>query len=242
LGIAPFGAVRDGEWRLTTGLTKMTPKNPRTPRTTTNKRSAAQREQDLATIARLLSEGFTHREMTAWIRLNRPYKLSRTQITYDCAELTRHWRASAKQTIEDRVARQLAEIDAQSAEAWKAWYKSIGEVTDVLQEHVESETKSAASYKRVVVRKRMSHGDPRYMHIISNCVEARNRLLGLTRHKVELSGPNSGPVKVDATEADFDMEHIDKLLAEHYAERAKKAQAESAGVQDANRAATSRSE
>ncbi len=214
------------ERRLTSGLTEMTRKKQHTPRATTNKRSAAQREGDLVAVARLLREGFTHREIAEWIRLNRPYKLSRTQVAYDCAELTRNWRASAREAIEDRVARQLAEIDAACAENWKAWEKSIGEVTEVVQERVETDKESVRSRRRVVIRKWTSHADPRYIRNILDCVEARNRLLGLTKHRLEVAGLDGGSLEVDTNKGHFDMEHIEGFLKREYAELVEKSQPE----------------
>lgn len=96
---------------------------------------------------------------------------------------------------------------------------------------------------RAVVRKWKSHGDPRYLAHVMQCVEARNRLLGLTKHWLELSGPDKGPLQLDTTtEKDFDMEHIDAFLARHYAERVAKSQPTATDVPDANGAASARTE
>lgn len=187
------------------------------------KRSVAQRETDLQIFAELWREGATQLALVQWVRVNRPYTLSKTAIHNDLADLKARWRAESVSDMGDRIARQLASIDAQEAEAWQAWRKSKGEVTEVVQEQSEDggtgKTKTP-SHSRAVVRKTMSHGDPRYMGIISSCIEARNRLLGLTKNRVELSGPGGGPVEVGGLK-DFDMVNIDKFLEAQYAKRIK---------------------
>jgi hypothetical protein len=181
------------------------------------KRTPAQREADLRQFADLARQGKTHKECVEWIRLNRPYRISREQVTYDFRELVARWQAESKVCLDERMAKQLADIDAQSAAAWKAWNDSIGEVTEVQQEQIEGEAGKPKG--RAVVKKYKSHGDPRYLQMAMNCVEARNRLLGLTRQKFELSGPDGGPMEVSSGTADFDMEHIDAFLKRHYEKR-----------------------
>lgn len=181
------------------------------------KRTPAQREADMRQFSELARRGYTHKQCAEWIRLNRPYKLSREQVRYDFHELIARWQAESKVCLDERMAKQLADIDAQATEAWNSWYESKGEVTEVQQEQVECEAGKPKG--RAVVKKYKSNGDPRYLQIAMNCVEARNRLLGLTRQKFELSGPDGGPMEVTSGTNDFDMEHIDAFLKREYEKR-----------------------
>lgn len=182
-----------------------------------NKRTPFQRELDLREFARMAREGLTQQECREWVKLNRPYHLTKSQISYDFKDLMERWRAESKAALDDRIAKQLAAIDAQEAAAWRAWRESVGEMTEVQQEQVDGEAGKPKG--RAIVKKWKSAGDPRFLNVITNCIESRNRILGLNKQKFELSGPDGGPMEVATDNSDFDLEHIDAFLKRHYEKR-----------------------
>lgn len=191
------------------------------PGNTAHKRTVAQREADLIEFAKLWRQGMTEWGMVAWVKQNRVglYTLSRSMIHIDIVEIKSRWRQQASASVGDRIAEQLASIDAQEQSAWKAWHASVGEIKEVTKEAIEGGT-GADKRIKAVVKTHTSPGDPRYLSIIQGCVEARNRLLGLAKNKIEISGPNGAPVAMAVQkESDLDMAAIDKFLESEYAKR-----------------------
>jgi hypothetical protein len=208
------------------------------------KRSVAEREDDLREFARLWREGYTLVKLVAWVRANRrAYSLSKTQIFADVAEIRARWKASSNAAVGDRIAEQLAEIDAVSQEAWESWRKSKGNVLETTREQVdagaaegkEQAAGPASKRTKAVVKTTVSHGDTRYLAIVAGCVDQRNRLLGLTQHKVVLAGPDGGPVAIETkSKAVFDHAAFEQLAGEFFQALGRNGAEQSVHPPDAN--------
>lgn len=194
------------------------------PGRTAPKRSRGQRAKDLVDIAKLYSRKKSHEEIKQWLNLNRPYKVTRQQVTYDLADIREQWRDEHKSYLQSALYEELKKIDRIEAEAWDAWDRSKGEITRVHQEKEElppsdSGRNLTGGAKRertkATVTKEISHGDTNYMHTIQWCVDRRAEILGLkAAAKLELSGPDGGPIPVQHNETleRLPMDQVTKFL------------------------------
>lgn len=185
-----------------------------------HKRTRGQRSKDLVDIARLYARKKTHEEIKVWLNLNRPYKVTRQQITYDLADIREQWATEHKGYLKAALVEELKKIDRIEAEAWESWDKSKGEITKVHQEKEEmpADTTGRGGKRertKATVTKEVSHGDTHYMGIIQWCVERRAEILGLkAAAKVELSGPDGGPLPLQHNETleRVPMDQVAKFL------------------------------
>ena len=82
------------------------------------KRTPFQREKDLEKTSELYLKGHSQYEIA------RVIGVSRTQITYDIADLQKRWLERSMMNIDERKAEELAKVDRLEAEYWKGWEDS----------------------------------------------------------------------------------------------------------------------
>jgi hypothetical protein len=136
-----------------------------------NKRTPTERERDREEIAKRVLAGHTQRAIG--LALN----LSQGQICRDLKTVMAVWRERAATSIGDLKARELAEADAITREAWAGWKASV-------------DAKAASS---------------RFLRVALQASERRSKLLGLdapARSEVEFH--DETPPSKDDMPLDFD--------------------------------------
>lgn len=81
-------------------------------------------QQRRATISRLFLEGMTGREIAQHVNV------SESQVSRDLKAISKAWRESALRDIDQKKARDLAEMDHIKRELWQAWNNSKQEKAD----------------------------------------------------------------------------------------------------------------
>lgn len=172
------------------------------------KRSKAQREEDLARMAEMLAKGVTERDLAA------EFQLSPSTVHRDVATIEERWRSHALQQADLHKGRILAGHDQVIKEAWSEFDRSKGdaekmvEVTEMLKDQpakpdgdvlaAESPYPLVLEVTRRTLTVEGQTGDPRYLTVIENALEAKAKLLGVNapeRHQV--TGKDGGPVRLD---------------------------------------------
>jgi hypothetical protein len=158
------------------------------------KRSAAQREQDLVTLAKLYLQGVT---LTA---IAQQMGLARQQISYDLKLIRTRWRESTVVDFNEATNRELERLDLIETENWASWRESKLPLETSTTERVQT---AAGQTERARLQKRARPGDPRYMDAIRWCVDARIRVLGLAAPTTLMhTGLGGGPILTAMVEPD----------------------------------------
>ena len=95
---------------------------------------------------------------------------------------------------EERLAQQLRRIDLLEKEAWESWQKSKKPETTITEDYYEEdgdgEESPNVTLKRVI---KSSNGDPRFLAIISRCIDQRSKLLKLDKFEGD-GNADDGPI------------------------------------------------
>lgn len=143
-----------------------------------NKRVAAQVDQDRAAFVKLFVRGWSQREMVEWIKKNRPYELSRSQIAADLAHVLEEWKDERLTARDGLIKKQLMKLQQIESELWEAWEKSKGEaVTTESKSQLEKGGKQQPIEAKV--RKESRVGDVMIMRAILDAQKMIHELLGL---------------------------------------------------------------
>ena len=145
------------------------------------KRTRAQRREDLVLIEEWMRLNYSQYKMRDLLNTMRSYKISRQQIGYDCAEVGRELKArQIKPTLIARAV-QLSTLDNYRDIVMTAWEESrqTKEVTKVERTGTPGKGVSKdTNPTKVVVEKERSPGDPRWVNLLLQIEEQRAKLLG----------------------------------------------------------------
>lgn len=169
------------------------------------KRTKAQREIDLITVARMFCRGASHREIAQAIGV------SRQQADYDCQTLLQRWRDETTSTRDI----ELAKINHLEATAWDAYERSCRDAETRIAKTV---TTADGERTEATQREEGQVGDPRWLEIVRWCINRRCELLQLDPPKVtqqEYSGPGGSPILLKIVEAVVTTRVEAKALLEH---------------------------
>lgn len=123
--------------------------------------------------------------------IGRKLGVSAQTVYKDICWAREQWRTKCSDAIAKHKERELSRIDHLEVEAWRGWARSIGKVTTIKHDTGSGtlgrgelgqidKTSETIEYKA---------GDPRFLDIVSKCIESRRKLLGLDAPaKVEVSG------------------------------------------------------
>jgi len=144
-------------------------------------RSRAQRESELAAVARL----YCQRETVDGVA--RILEISHGQVTYDLRILQQRWRAQADIDYPARRSLELARLDHLERVFWEAWERSQGtrqrsmarQVKRLIQQVRAGEEPDTGILQESSLTKEEHIGDPSYLMGVLACIDRRCRLLGL---------------------------------------------------------------
>lgn len=137
------------------------------------------------------------RGMAQW-EIARHFDVIQPTISNDLAAIRKGWLASAILDWDELKAKELAALDLQEEELWKAWFRSCGKErtkTASVDKEPKVVTKGEGKSKKVVgvemgVSKESTKvvekdliGDPRFMEAIHKVRETRCKLLGFLEEK-----------------------------------------------------------
>jgi hypothetical protein len=173
-----------------------------------NKRSETQKAADLALIEHWHIQGKTERELVVMIAVQRPYRLSQSQVHADLMKLKKVWMAEAIVSRTEAVASELKGLKAQEDELWAAWHKSKLDATTKTAEKAgdDSDSKSKRGTKTKVTVEGQT-GEAAYMRLILDIRQTRRELLGLDLPKeLKLLGDAENPLVM--VQAPFNPEDV----------------------------------
>lgn len=139
------------------------------------RRTDGQRQRDLVDVAGWLADGMSQQEILPLLNESRPYKISRTQLVYDVAEIRRNWRADAVEKIDALIAEEIAIVRSVRRKAFIAWEDS--------RTHVKKD--KAGREKR--------GGDAAFLHVVLKCNERICKMRGIEERIQEPDAPEAIP-------------------------------------------------
>lgn len=173
------------------------------------KRTKAQREEDLAEVAVLLSKGATEREIALH------FDISPSTAHRDVEEVEERWQERAAAAIDAHKARLIATHERVAREAWDEWDRSkqdgqkLVETTELIEVPVEDEdglAKTTTAQARILetVKRVMTTegqtGDPRYLQVIESALAEQAKLIGANAPvRRELTGKGGSPLTIERT-------------------------------------------
>lgn len=138
----------------------------------TGKNNVANRELLKATIAGMRLRGKQITEICREIGIDRAfaYKLYK--------EIETQWMESARRSLDEFKAEELARIDTLEAEAWDAWNRSKKDAMERRQEWgYDQQGEMRRTAQKALSRNR--DGDARFLAVVMECIDRRCKLLGL---------------------------------------------------------------
>ena len=123
------------------------------------KRTAQQRQADLVATSELYVKGHSQAEIAG------RFGVPREQIAYDLREIRQNWIDTQVSSFDGIQARELEKLDRLERSAWHGWELSL----------TAQEGQSVGR----TIRDGGGEGDPRFLEIVTKCIERRARLLGL---------------------------------------------------------------
>jgi hypothetical protein len=195
----------------------MKPKtNTTEPSKFARKRTPAQREADLVAISEMYLDCKTQEEIAAWLSANRPYKLTRSQVAQDIGHLLVQWQKEANRNVKQRIASELRKLDRIERKASDEYERSKADKVETELSKKAGDPDGPA--KPIRIKKTTNTGDARYLEIQVRCIERRCKILGVDApDRQELSGPNGGPIPVEANEVSNEVvERAAKAVQEQW--------------------------
>ena len=148
-----------------------------------HKRTESQRAADDAWLEHWSCRGKTVRWLTDNLAKERDYTLSTTQIQNDLVKVRQLWRQSAIVERTAAVAKELAGLQAQEDELWKAWERSkqdaVTKTTEKNDIKVGQTKVKGAKASKSTTRTEGQCGEAAYMKLILDIRDQRRKLLGI---------------------------------------------------------------
>lgn len=122
-------------------------------------------------------------------------EVDKETISRDLAFIRKEWLSEMVKDFNELKAKELAKIDNLEAEAWEAWRKSAEPVTttrkrteSVRQHQYKGKGRTKGAHQLVPIRfheettiREGGTGDPKFMEVISWCIETRLRIANLLK-------------------------------------------------------------
>lgn len=143
-----------------------------------NTRTKFERERDLEMITSYYLRGKYQSEIATIIGVSLP------QIKYDLRTIQKRWRESSMVNMNEAKQRELTRIDELERAAWDAWERSKETFVSTRSETSgdgkrDKEGRPIASKGKLTKVTEERYGDPRFLDIVTKCVEKRSKILGL---------------------------------------------------------------
>lgn len=113
-----------------------------------------------------------YQELTPQWKIAQAEGVSQQTISQDLAFIREQWRQSMLLDADQRMAQELAKIDDLEAKARAGWERSCQDAENI-------RTTTTAEGTQTVTTRRGQAGDPRFLDVISKCIQDRCKLLGL---------------------------------------------------------------
>lgn len=180
-----------------------------------NEKSLRQRmmEQRMAIVAPLWRRNYTEIEIREEVmnRLNLKTLSSRT-IHEDIVRLCKELRESRIADTEAVVAAELHRLDLVIRQAWEAWEASLEPTENqrtkrkgIPDNDEDGNEKITTLFIEQTKENNIGRGEPRYLDIILRALERRQRLLGLDKVSLDLSGGITASLEITHAKANFTL-------------------------------------
>ncbi len=120
-------------------------------------------------VAQLYLQGYKQ------VELAQKHRVSQAQISLDLKWIRAEWIKESTLAFNERLARELARIDALEIEAWNGYRRSIGTKERTLTE----KTEGLMANTRAQLQKEQLLGDPRWLDQVKWCIEQRLKIFGV---------------------------------------------------------------
>lgn len=120
---------------------------------------------------------------------------SRRTVYRDIRHVLDNYKRLVLKDAGELLARQLAKLERQSAEAWAAWERSKGEVVET---QTEQRTRDQWKAQGARVKKRQRDGDPRFLLLVNKFWLQECQLYGLLKPDASKDAHKLPPVKLVA--------------------------------------------
>ena len=161
------------------------------------KRTAFQRERDLAMVSQMYLRGFEQQEIVKELAKDpeRGYTLTQQTISKDLALIKKRWIEYQVQNMSEAKARELAKIDQLEREYWRAWERSVKELKKsrtgrrlsgpaaAAPDQPAKAQKESRQADTLDVWKEERYGDPRFLAGVQWCINRRIEIQGLDAPK-----------------------------------------------------------
>jgi len=137
------------------------------------KRKPIQREQDRATITRMVLQGHTQQAIANFLELDR------SVIVRELRAIRVEWKTSSLRDFDEARGKKLAELELLKTELWAAWELSKQQKESTLKERIASVGEGADARLKVATRQQSATGDVSYLSGVVNCIKEQSKLLGL---------------------------------------------------------------
>lgn len=162
-----------------------------------------------AKIAKMYLEGKTQIEIAIIL------KCAVGTVNRDLKILEKRWLESALSDTDKRKAEEIAKINRLEAQAWDSFFESRkviekgeGRRKKPPQKSGGKPSESTSHFSKQTI----SAGDPRFLSIISECIERRCRIIGIDAPgKIELSGRDGGAIEYE-TRSEIAIHQLAGLL------------------------------
>ena len=179
------------------------------------KRTDAQRERDMAEIARRYLRGETQAQIA------RAVGITQQQVSYDLKRIRQKWKEETVFDFEEAIIEQLKRIDALESEYWQQYERSkLGrtkEIVAITGKRRPGDKKDEAPQPDRVTKTNITEdtpGDPRYLAGVQWCIQERSKLLGLyAPQEINLRAQDAEAASVLMLDMDALNRHADRLPA-----------------------------
>lgn len=127
-------------------------------------------------VAALRLQGWTLEAIAAELSTE-DRTLSNQVISLDLKAIEAEWQIARLGVIDEMKAIEAARIDHLMSEAYEAYWRSVGQISKLTMRDGSGGKNGPVT--EIVETEETQAGDPRYLTIIKDCIEARRKLFGL---------------------------------------------------------------
>lgn len=128
------------------------------------------------TVARLYLRGIHQADIASEL------SVSQATISNDLKAIRTEWRGDRVSNIEELTNQELSKIAELERTYWDGWQRSVGEVVTVTEKTIKIGEEQTPALE-VTTRTEQKVGDKAFLDGVMKCIDARTKLLGLSKER-----------------------------------------------------------